>query len=47
LPENSRAVWHLYPFRYDAQHFSGLTRDKFIRALSAEGIPSSRPAKIE
>lgn len=41
LPENSRAVWHLYPFRYDAQHFNGLTRDKFIRALSAEGIPSS------
>src|SRR5207244_5925390 len=29
LPENSRAVWHLYPFRYDAEHFSGLARDKF------------------
>jgi len=41
LPENSRAVWHLYPLRYDAQQFSGLPRDKFIRALSAEGIPSS------
>jgi dTDP-4-amino-4,6-dideoxygalactose transaminase len=39
LPENSRAVWHLYPFRYDAQQFNGLTRDKFIRALNAEGIP--------
>src|SRR5262249_53256675 len=24
LPENSRAVWHLYPFRYDAERFSGL-----------------------
>jgi perosamine synthetase len=41
LPENSRAVWHLYPFRYDAQQFNGLTRDKFIKALSAEGIPCS------
>jgi perosamine synthetase len=41
LPEDSRAVWHLFPFRYDAQHFKGLTRDKFIRALGAEGIPSS------
>ena len=41
LPDNSRAVWHLYPFRYDAQHFSGLSRDKFIRALNAEGIPCS------
>ncbi len=39
LPENSRAVWHLYPFRYDAQQFNGLSRDKFIRALNAEGIP--------
>ncbi|MBI4658117.1 MAG: DegT/DnrJ/EryC1/StrS family aminotransferase [Verrucomicrobia bacterium] len=41
LPENSRAVWHLYPFRYDAQHFNGLPRDKFIRALTAEGVPCS------
>src|SRR5262245_54255451 len=41
LPENSRGVWHLYPFRYDAQYFSGLTRDKFLKALNAEGIPCS------
>lgn len=39
LPENSRPVWHLYPFRYDAEQFSGMSRDKFIRALGAEGIP--------
>lgn len=39
LPENSRAVWHLYPFRYDAEHFHGLTRDRFREALAAEGIP--------
>lgn len=41
LPENSSAVWHLYPFRYDANQFNGLPRDKFIRALNAEGIPCS------
>jgi dTDP-4-amino-4,6-dideoxygalactose transaminase len=41
LPENSRAVWHLYPFRYDAEKFQGLPRDKFVRALRAEGIPCS------
>jgi dTDP-4-amino-4,6-dideoxygalactose transaminase len=41
LPENSRAVWHLFPLRYDAQQFNGLPRDKFLRALSAEGIPCS------
>jgi len=43
LPENSRAVWHLYPFRYDAQQFNGLSRDKFMKALAAEGIPCSSP----
>jgi perosamine synthetase len=41
LPENSRAVWHLYPFRYDADTFQGLSREKFIKAMRAEGIPCS------
>ncbi len=39
LPENSRAVWHLYAFRYDAGQFHGLPRSQFIRAMAAEGIP--------
>ncbi len=39
LPENSRAVWHLYPLRYDASQFNGLSRDQFARAMSAEGVP--------
>jgi dTDP-4-amino-4,6-dideoxygalactose transaminase len=39
LPDNSRAVWHLYPFRYDAAQFHGLSRDQFAKAMSAEGIP--------
>ncbi|MEI6783045.1 MAG: DegT/DnrJ/EryC1/StrS family aminotransferase [Verrucomicrobiota bacterium] len=39
LPENSRAVWHLFPFRYDAAQFSGLSRDGFARAMGAEGVP--------
>jgi perosamine synthetase len=39
LPENSRAVWHLYPYRYDAAQFNGLSRDKFAKAVSAEGVP--------
>jgi perosamine synthetase len=41
LPENSRAVWHLYAFRYDSEQFHGLPRVKFQRALRAEGIPTS------
>jgi len=39
LPPESRAVWHLYPFRYDASQFSGLSRNQFARAMSEEGIP--------
>lgn len=39
LPDNSQAVWHLFPFRYDAEKFQGLPREKFIRAMRAEGIP--------
>ncbi len=41
LPQDSRAVWHLYAFLYDPAQFNGLSRDKFIKALSAEGIPCS------
>lgn len=39
LPESSRAVWHLYAFRYDPSQFSGLAYGRFLQALSAEGIP--------
>jgi len=39
LPADSRAVWHLYPFRYEADRFQGLPREKFIKAMQAEGIP--------
>lgn len=39
IPEGSRAVWHLYALRYDPEGFKGLSRQKFLRALSAEGIP--------
>jgi dTDP-4-amino-4,6-dideoxygalactose transaminase len=39
LPENSRPVWHLYAFRYDAAQFAGMSREKFSRAVSAEGVP--------
>ena len=41
LPADSRAVWHLYPLRYDAEQFSGLPRARFIEALRAEGVPCS------
>jgi len=37
----TRAAYHIYPFRYDPQRFGRVTRDKFIKALRAEGIPCS------
>jgi dTDP-4-amino-4,6-dideoxygalactose transaminase len=40
-PNCTRNAYHLYMFRFKQDQFAGLTRDKFIRALSAEGIPAS------
>lgn len=37
----TRAAYHLFPFRFDKSAFSGLTREGFIQALRAEGIPCS------
>jgi perosamine synthetase len=36
-----RSAYHLYPFRYKKEFFDGLPREKFLSALSAEGIPCS------
>jgi len=43
LPGNGRPSWHLYPFRYDPAGFNGLSRDKFMEALRAEGVACSSP----
>jgi dTDP-4-amino-4,6-dideoxygalactose transaminase len=37
----TRNAYHLYMFRYDASRFAGMPRAKFLKALSAEGIPCS------
>ena len=37
----TRNAYHLYMFRYDPAKFAGLPRDKFLKAMSAEGIPCS------
>ena len=37
----TRSAYHLYMFRYDSNHFAGLSREKFMSALRAEGIPCS------
>jgi len=37
----TRCAYHLYPFRYKKEYFNGAPRQKFLAALSAEGIPCS------
>ena len=37
----TRSAYHLYMFRYDKNHFAGLSRGKFMDALRAEGVPCS------
>jgi len=35
----TRAVYHMYPFRYVKEKFNNIPKDTFLRALNAEGIP--------
>ena len=35
----TRSVYHLYSFRYIKEEFNNVPKEKFIRALEAEGIP--------
>jgi dTDP-4-amino-4,6-dideoxygalactose transaminase len=37
----TRCAYHLYPFRIIKEAFGGLSRDRFLAALRAEGIPCS------
>lgn len=34
----TRSAYHIYMFRYLKEHFDGLSRDQFIKALAAEGL---------
>ena len=37
----TRSAYHLFMFRYDKNHFAGLSRTKFMDALTKEGVPCS------
>jgi dTDP-4-amino-4,6-dideoxygalactose transaminase len=37
----TRNAYHIFMMRYDASPFSGLPRERFIKALQAEGVPCS------
>jgi dTDP-4-amino-4,6-dideoxygalactose transaminase len=38
----TRSAYHLYMFRYTPAQFSDLPRERFLKALQAEGVPCSR-----
>lgn len=38
-PRVTRHAWHLYILRYDARAFGGRSRNEFLSALEAEGVP--------
>jgi dTDP-4-amino-4,6-dideoxygalactose transaminase len=40
-PGCTRNAYHLYMFRYQKEQFANLPRARFLKALSAEGIPCS------
>ncbi|MCX6333005.1 MAG: DegT/DnrJ/EryC1/StrS family aminotransferase [Bacteroidia bacterium] len=40
-PGAERSAYHFYPFRFISKEFDGVARDKFIKALNAEGVPCS------
>jgi perosamine synthetase len=40
-PQCKRRNYYVFGLRYDPDHFSGMTRDRFIQAMHAEGIPLS------
>jgi len=35
----TKSAYHLYMFRYFSEQFGGLSREKFMEALNAEGVP--------
>ncbi|MEN8229149.1 MAG: DegT/DnrJ/EryC1/StrS family aminotransferase [Bacteroidota bacterium] len=40
-PDVTRAAFHLFPFRFREEAFKGMSRELFLKALQAEGIPCS------
>ena len=39
VPGAEKAAFHLYPFRYRKEDFNNISKETFIKALRAEGIP--------
>ncbi len=37
----TKAAFHLFPFRYQKEKFNNLSRNEFLKAVTAEGVPCS------
>ena len=37
-PGTTNSAYHLYMFRFDSNHFAGMSKARFIEALRAEGV---------
>ncbi|KPK83685.1 MAG: hypothetical protein AMS27_12120 [Bacteroides sp. SM23_62_1] len=35
----TRSAYHMYPFRYKKEYYNNISREKFLQALNAEGVP--------
>lgn len=49
-PRVTRHAYHLYVLRFESGAFGGVSRDRFVEALAAEGIPAAagyRPLYLE
>jgi len=41
VTKQARSAYHMYPFRFVSEKFGNVSREKFIEALRAEGVPCS------
>jgi perosamine synthetase len=42
----TRVSYYKYPFRFNSEKFGGVTREQFLRAMRAEGVPCSGPRPV-
>jgi dTDP-4-amino-4,6-dideoxygalactose transaminase len=41
VPGANRSAYHMYPFRYIKEEYNNVSKEKYLKALQAEGIPCS------
>ena len=41
VPGENRSAYHMYPFRFIKEEYNNISKEKYLKALRAEGIPCS------